>query len=75
MRLNISPRDLRNRLPITIGDDLRVSIRHGGETHLTPKDAIAIGCRLIRQASVVDPALVTYADTPKRAKHHARKAR
>lgn len=45
------------RIPILIGDDLTLSIR-ARTVRVTPKEAFAIGARLIRQAAYADPALV-----------------
>jgi len=58
MRLNISRARLRARLPIVIADDLRLIAAAGpGGLQLTPAEATALGCRLIRQATIVDPTL------------------
>lgn len=59
MKLNIAPSKFGVRLPVLIGDDLTVRLRPGhDEARLTPRNAIVLGARLIRQAVVADSTLV-----------------
>lgn len=61
---------LRSPLPIVIGDDLRIVLagRRKGEVQLTPSEAVAVGCRLIRQASVVDRNIASKSSQPRKHK-------
>lgn len=69
MKVNLEPRHFRARLPVFLGDDLQLSIRSGAEgVRLSPQAAVVLGCRLIRQAAVIDTTLVAPATSKRTAK-------